>query len=384
MRKKTVALVGGVHFTLDAYMGFFAVYLVIAGLDPVKAALISTVTSFVGNILQPFMGYTADRLRGKLPLFIGLLLTSVFMSAVGVTTNYTLLFIFVLFGTLGSSIFHPAGANIAGGASERRKDTSFAIFSTLGTIGISLSQPIFSFFTGKFGNSFSPLLAIPAILIAGSYLAFSRVVIHGKEERINFRDLRNVFTKRLLPILLLFFIMVFRSAFVMAMNLFLAKTFEEWGFSRGLYSTANTVFMLSGALGILLAGYLSSWIRPRRVLFLSLVGFFPFFLLFILFGKAQHALASFLFLALTGFVLNSGHAANIVMGHRVVPEMTSTVSGVLMGFAWAVSSFGPTLCALLRGSIGAFPGLASGLIILTVFPLAAAGLALLLSVEVDG
>lgn len=56
MQKKTVALVGGVHITLDAYMGFFGVYLVIAGLDPVKAALISTVTLFVGNILQPFMG----------------------------------------------------------------------------------------------------------------------------------------------------------------------------------------------------------------------------------------------------------------------------------------------------------------------------------------
>ena len=106
MQKRTVALVGGAHFILDGYMGFFGVYLVIAGLDPVKSALISTVTMFVGNILQPFMGYTADRLRGKLPLFTGLLLASAFMSAVGITRNYTVLFIFVLFGTLGSSIDH--------------------------------------------------------------------------------------------------------------------------------------------------------------------------------------------------------------------------------------------------------------------------------------
>jgi len=364
-------------------MNFFAVYLVIASLDPVKAALIYTATSFIGNILQPFMGYTADRLRGKLPLFTGLALTSVFMSAIGLTTNYTILFCLVLLGTLGSSLFHPAGANIAGGASERRKDASFAIFSTLGTVGFALSQPIFSFFTERFGNSLSFLLAVPTILLAIFYFAFSRVEIHGGKEPVQLSELRRVFTKRLLPILLLFFIMVFRSAFVMTMNLFLAKTFEEWGFSRGLYSTANTVFMLSGAVGILLAGYLAAWIKPRRLLFVSLIGFFPFFVLFLLAGRSQNTLACFVFLSLTGFVLNGGHASNIVMGHRIAPEMTSTISGILMGFAWAASSFGPTLCALLRSSFDALPGLASGLLILTAFPISAAGLSLFLSHEVD-
>jgi FSR family fosmidomycin resistance protein-like MFS transporter len=384
MKKKTVFQIGGMHFALDMYMGFFAVYLVIADLNPVRAALISTVSSFIGNGLQPFMGYAADRLRGKLPLFIGLVLTSVFISLIGLTTNYMLLFFFVLAGTLGSSLFHPAGANIAGGASESKKDASFAIFSTLGTIGYALSQPAFSFFTARFGNSLSYLLSLPTVLIALFYVAFSGVEIHGKGEPVQLRELGRILSRRLVPILLLFFIMVFRSAFVMSMNLFLAKTFEEWGFGREIYSTANTVFMLSGAAGILSAGFLASRIKPRRILFISLCGFFPFFLLFLFYGKAHNAAASFLFLALTGFMVYGGHAANIVMGHRIAPEMTSTISGVLMGFAWAISSFGPTLCALLRGSIGAFPGISSGLLILTIFPLVAAGLALLLSVEVDG
>lgn len=384
MRKKNVFQIGGMHFALDCYMSFFAVYLVIAGLDPVRAALISTVSSFVGNSLQPFMGYAADRLRGKLPLFIGLILTSVFMSLIGLTTNYMLLFCFILFGTLGSSLFHPAGANVAGGASESKKDASFAIFSTLGTIGFALSQPAFSFFTARFGNSLSFLLSVPTVIIAFLYLAFSNVEVHGKGEPVHVRELGRLLAKKLVPILLLFFIMVFRSAFVMSMNLFLAKAFEEWGFGREIYSTANTVFMLSGAAGILLAGFLAPWIKPRRILFISLLGFFPFLLLFLFAGKAHNTTVAFVSLALTGFMIYGGHAANIVMGHRIAPEMTSTISGVLMGFAWAISSFGPTLCALLRGSIGIFPGISSGLFILTLFPLVSAGLALLLSYEVDG
>jgi len=72
------------------------------------------------------------------------------------------------------------------------------------------------------------------------------------------------------------------------------------------------------------------------------------------------------------------------MGHRVAPEMTSTISGILMGFAWAVSSFGPTLCAFTAGAFRPFPGIASGLLLLTLFPVAASILSLLLPHQVDG
>jgi FSR family fosmidomycin resistance protein-like MFS transporter len=383
MKKKSLILIGAMHLSLDAYMGFFAIYLVIARLDPVKAALISTVTIFIGNILQPFMGYTADRLRGKLPLFIGLLLASIFNSLLGITTNYTLLFLFMFLGILGSSFFHPAGANVAGAASERKKDTSVAIFTTLGTIGFALSQPLFSLFTGKYGTQASVLLCIPTIILAGSYLGFSKVEIHGKEDIVNLKELKTILVQRFVPIILLFLIMVFRSSFVFTMNLFLAKTLEEWGFQRHLYASANTVFMLSGAIGILCVGYLASLIRPRKLLFLSQVGFLPFFLLFIYFGRSGNALYTFIFLALTGFIINSGHAANIVMGHRLTPELTSTISGVLIGFAWGVSGFGPTLCALLQSSISILPGLASGLVILSLLPITAGVLTLFLTGEVD-
>lgn len=121
MEKKKIYFIGGLHFFLDSYMGFFAVYLVIAGLDPLKSAIIITITMFAGNILQPIMGYTADRTRGKMPLFIGLFLTSVSMSMIGLTTSYTVLFVLVLFGQLGSALFHPAGANIAGAAGMKKK-----------------------------------------------------------------------------------------------------------------------------------------------------------------------------------------------------------------------------------------------------------------------
>jgi FSR family fosmidomycin resistance protein-like MFS transporter len=383
MEKKKLFFLSTLHILLDSYMGFFAIYLVIAALDPIKSALIITVSNFAGNILQPFMGYGADRLRGKIPIFLGLLLTSVSMSLIGLTTQYGALFILVLFGNLGSSLFHPAGANIAGAAGLSKKDAAFAIFVTIGTIGFALSQPYFSAFTAKYGTEKSFTLAFPAVAFAFFYLFFGKVEIHGEGEKINLLELKRVLVRRALPISLLFFIMVFRTALILSINSFLAKIFEEWGFSRPVYSSANTVFMLSGAAGILAAGHLTDLVKPRKILSVSLSGFLPFFFMFIFFGASGKLFPTMVFLALTGFILNGGHAANIVMGHRVAPEMTSTISGILMGFAWATASFGPILCANFSGFFPVMGGFASGLTILTIFPVLAFVLSIFLSREVD-
>jgi len=384
MEIRKVIVIGGMHFFLDAYMGFFAIYLVIAKLDPAKAALIATVTTFVGNILQPFMGYAADRKRGKLPIFLGLLIASVSMSLLGLTSSYILLLLMVLLGQIGSSFFHPAGANIAGAAGYRKKDRSFSIFSTIGTIGYALSQPIFSAFTGRYGTHSSFYLAFPSLCLAFSYLAFSKTGIHGPEEELNFSEMKHILAGKLTPILLLFFIMVLRSAFVISMGTFLAKTFDEWGFPRSVYSIATLIFLLSGAGGILTAGHLTHLIKPRKLQFITLTAFLPFFLLFLYYGSQGHALTAFLYLALCGFIIHGGHGTNIVMGHRIAPEMTSTISGILMGFAWATASFGPTVCAYTSSTFSLFPGLASGLLLLSVCPVAAAVLCLFLPLEVDG
>jgi predicted MFS family arabinose efflux permease len=238
-------------------------------------------------------------------------------------------------------------------------------------------------FTSFFGTSNSPYLAIPTLVIALVYLMFSSIKVHGPEERTQLRDLKEVLFKRAAPLILLFFIMVFRSSFVLTLTTFLAKTYEQWGASRTVYSIAAPVFLISGAFGILVCGHLTHLIKPRRLLVITQTAFLPFLILFLISGRSGQLLHSLLFLAVCGFLVSGGHGANIVMGHRIAPEMTSTISGILMGFAWAVSSYGPTLCAYTADLFPQLPGLASGLLLLAVFPVIAAILSLFLTPAVD-
>ena len=359
------------HFILDIFMGFFSIYFVIAHLDPTRSALIASIAIFAGNIIHPLTGYLADRIKGKSILFMSLILASIFSSSIGLTTNYSILFIMVILSRIGSALFHPAGATISSLAGGNRSSASLAIFATTGTIGYSFSQILFSYFTKYLGFRNSYLLAIPGVILALYYLFFSKVSINTEGQTIKLNASLRIIKERFMPLLLLYFVMVFRSAFIMAINFFIAKIFKDWGFGRLYYSSANMIFMLSSACGLLAAGVLSSKIKAKILLTISLTAFLPFFLIFLVAGFKGNLSLTYLFLILTGFILYSGHASNITMGQKIAPEITSTVSGILMGFAWATSSFGPTICALSSNSIPIFPGLASGLVILSILPLIA-------------
>jgi len=384
MDKSRIWYISGLHFWVDIYAAFFPVYMVIAGLDPVRAAAITAITSLISNGLQPIMGYWADRVRGKLPVVLGLVVGALGMSMIGLTRNYGLLFLFVLISRLGISLFHPGGANIAGAAGGRRSDFGFSIFLTAGTVGMALSQPYFSFFTDLLGNRFSVALAAPALLFALLYLRAPGMTIAGPEIRLDLASAGRLLLKQLGPVIVLLLIMVFRHGFITAIAFFIAKIFSEWGFSRLAYSTANTFFNLAGGAGVLLSGALASRIRPKVMLVFSLTAFLPFFALLLFFGQRAALWPAFLCLGAVGFVLNTSHVQNILMGHRIVPEMTSTVSGILMGFAWSIGEFGLPVGAAFAGRLPWAPGSASSLVVLLSFPLAAVLLTLLLPRRVEG
>ena len=384
MERRKILYIGTLHFFVDIYSAFFSIYLVIAGLDPIRAALISSVCSFIGNGLQPVLGYFADRIRGKTPVFLGMLLGAVCMSAIGVTTNYALLFVLVLLGRLGISFFHPAGSNISGAAGKDRRERGFSLFITIGTVGFSLSQPYFSSFTGFLGNRASPLLAVPAVVLALTYLAFSRMVVTGTERRLNLERAFRLVRNRIRPILLLFFIMVLKHGFIMTVGFFTAKAFADWGYSRLSYSFAGTFYNLAGAAGIFVSGAVAHRFKARSIMLFSLVGFLPFFAFFVFAGGAGLLWPAFGALAVTGFILQLAHVPNIIMGHRVLPEMTATISGILMGFAWSIGNLTRPVAAALAGVFPWAPGILSGLVILAVLPIASAVLTLFLPEEVAG
>ena len=376
-RGRTLAA-GALHFNPGRDSLFFPMSMVVAGVHPARAAMIFAVSSLAANGLQPVMGLWADRVRGKLPVFLGLAVGAVGMSMIGLTRNYALLALLVLVGRLGISLFHPAGSNIAGAAGGGRSELAFSIFMAVGVVGGSLSQPYFSLFTQAFGNLASPLLALPALAAAFLYLFRGKMTIAGPHQSVDLAQAVRVLRGRLAPLALLLAIMILRSGFSVAFGFFAAKLFADWGFPRAAYSTAATFYQLAGAASALVSGVIARRVRPRTLFIFSQLAFLPFLALLLWFGGRGALWPALAALSVVGFVLNLSQVANITMGHRLLPEMTPTVRGILMGFAWAIGEFSLPLGAAFSGALPWAPGLSSGLLVLVVLPLLATLLTLFL------
>ena len=99
------------HFVNDIYTGmlnpimpFVAAKL---GITMAVATIVLSLSHICASLLQPIFGFFADNIRKRSFIFWGLLSTSVFISLAPSARSIFPLILFVILGSLGSSLFHP-------------------------------------------------------------------------------------------------------------------------------------------------------------------------------------------------------------------------------------------------------------------------------------
>jgi FSR family fosmidomycin resistance protein-like MFS transporter len=172
------------------------------------------------------------------------------------------------------------------------------------------------------------------------------------------------------PLALLYLIVVVRGTVQLVYQGFLPLYFIETGYSLATASQALSVFLGVGVIGGLTGGILSDRFGGRFVIRLAMAGSLPFLLLaFLLPSGWQLAFLSigYAFILLTMPV-------NLLMAQDHVPEHRSTISSLMMGFAWGVGG----AVAPLVGKLADVYGLSAALMLVAGLPLVGAVLAWML------
>ena len=339
-----LALLALAHCTIDAYSSFFSplLPLLITKLH-LSLTLVGTLvalSALSSSLSQPIFGWLGDRIHRPWFVAFGPLMAAIFLSAIGMAPSYWALVALLMLGGIGVAAFHPQAAAISAGLSPRRA-MAMSIFVTGGTLGFSLG-PLFAVtIVGAFGLERTWIAAFPGLLMAVLLLVwFSRVrrSVRPAATRPRISELRPV----LRPLTLLYFAVVCRSAVSYGFMTFLPLHLHSRGWSVAQGGTLLTVYLVCGALGGFLGGWLADRWGGRRVVVRSFVLATPLYLAF-LFLPDWPGLAC---LVLGGFFLQASLPVNVVMGQELSPAHASTISSLLMGAAWGVG-------ALLIGPIGA-------------------------------
>lgn len=342
------------HGTVDAYAAFLHPLLprIMAklGLSITLAATLVMSLGLAASLLQPGLGYLADR-YGRWPLIIaGPVLTGAFLSLIGVAPSFPILVLFLALGGLGAAAFHPPGASLAARVAEGRgSGLRLSVFSFGGATGYALGPLIAVSVVAAVGLGGLWIAMLPGLLLG---LALLRVLPRDRGTGAGERPptpLRVLGALRG-PLGLVFGISVV-GAFVQRTFLtFLPIIVARAGGAEATGAAVLSVYLGAQAFGTLTSGALTDRMDRRQILVAATALGVPIHVLAVTAIPASPLAITAA--AAAGFLNMAILPPVVVMAQEMVPEGTAVTSGVVMGLAWAAGSLGILAAGALGDHIG--------------------------------
>ncbi len=366
---RRVFYVTAAHTVLDFYMTLtpplWALFKSHFGLTVTQFAILPAIVTVFGSVTQPFMGYFSDGRNRMALVAFGVLICGLFISTIGFAPSVYVLAACLICAAFGSSLFHPTAGGLVTAMAPQRANLAMAIFLTGGTLGMSLAPVTGTQIVEHFGLRGLWLVVFPVLIIAPLIFWASRSA--SIEERrpnagkLDFSILRSAQTR---PLWTLYGISVMRSLIHTGFVSFTALLGESRGWSTGKIGWVFTGYLLASTLGRLSGGYLADRTSPRKLLAFSCGSSALFHLGFCL----TTGTISLPLFWLAGFLFDLGLTTNIVLAQRILPQNTSTATGLMMGFSWSVA--GAAMLAV--GHLAEATSIATALTVVSLFLIPAA------------
>lgn len=366
-RKPQIWFCGG-HFINDIYTGFLNPIMPFIA-EQVKismpiATIILSCSHIFSSLMQPFFGFFADKIKKRALIFWGLICTSVFISLAPASKNLALMILFIILGSIGSSLFHPQSLGLISKFSKSDTAKNMGIFIAMGTLGFSMGPLLSSSIAQYFGLSKMPVLAV--LGVSWALLMFKMVPKFSTEpvQKPKFKFQQafiDILSNRKLNILNL--IAMLKSLITNACSILLPFLWKAQGYSKFQIGIALFFFLFLGGISSLLSPKFEKKIGTANVFYISMITTFPLMILFMLTYKTL-PVVSFIIFAFMGFITMFATPITMSMAQNVLPQYKSIIGGFINGFSWGIVAIAMSII----GYIAAATIIVPVLVILSVIP----------------
>ncbi len=326
-----------IHFIGDFYFSFVSpllpVFVEKYALSLTQVGLIVGMMRILAFIVQPGVGYFADRYRSRFFILGGPLLSIVFMGLVGWAYSFWGLLLCIALASIGSSMFHPSVTGMVAGYAGRHFGLAMSIVNIGGTLAFGLGPLYIAYIVGRWGLEVSPLTAIPGLAVM--VVLFRIVPMPAGEGLRNegfVRAVRGAFGEVWKAVLLIWVVMVLRSFITQAFLAFIPILYAREGYPLVSIGLIISLFTVAGAASGLIAGHLSDRIGYKPIFYVSFFLSTPSLLLMLFTGGFW----VYVWAALAGFFLFACIPLGLVMAQKLAPRGKSMVSSLMMGLAMGV------------------------------------------------
>jgi len=310
----------------------------------VQVGYITLAFQCTASLLQPAVGWLADRRPAPYSLAMGMVSTLAGMVVLGFANSYAMVLGAAMLIGIGSSVFHPESARVARMASGGRHGLAQSVFQVGGNTGTALgplTAAAVVAWWGQNGVALYALTAAIAIVIlwkVGTWYkthGLNRMRTARQAEALPYSRARIITSLGILA-LLIFSKYLYLVSITTYFTFYLIHTF---GVSVQVAQLHLFLFLAAVAVGTLAGGPLGDRFGRKYVIWFSILGMLPFTLALPFANLFWTGVLSMII----GAVMASAFPAIVVFAQELAPGRLGMVSGLFYGFAFGVAGLGAAL-----------------------------------------
>lgn len=345
-----MALLAIAHVSDDLNQSFVPAllpYLIVwRGISHTEAGTLVLAQAISSSVLQPAIGYLADRRSMPWLIAVGLMLAGSGVALVGFMPTLPLMWIGALISGIGVAAFHPEAARFANYVAGEKKATGMRWFAAGGNVGFAIGPIFATAVIAAWGLPGTFAACIPVTVI-GIIVLFElrrlRTFIpahatsrtgRGTDDWIAFGKLSAFVTVRAMAYF----------GFVAFVPLYVVEVLHG---SPAVGDALLSAFLLAGVVGTLSGGVIADRFGRRVVLFGSTAAAAVLTGLLVAFTHNGNLLLAIPLLLVTGFAFVASQSAFVVLGQEYLPNRMGLASGVTLGLAVSLGgAFSPAMGAI--------------------------------------
>ncbi len=321
------------------------------GLNFAQIGLITLTFQLTASLLQPLVGFYADRKPLPYALAFGMGFTLCGLVFLSFVNSFPMLLLSVGLVGVGSAVFHPEASRLAHMAAGGRKGMAQSLFQVGGNAGSSMGPLLAALVIARYGQSnmiWFSLLALLAIIVlfkVGGWYKKNTFRIKGKNSSKDWSDRPAFPRKKIIFSIGILLVLIFSKYFYLASmtSYFTFYLMDKFHISVESSQLHLFVFLFSVAVGTFMGGPLGDRFGRKYVIWFSILGAAPFTLLL----PHVNLLWVSILTVFIGLTLSSAFSAILVYAQELVPGKVGMIAGLFFGFAFGMGGLGSAVLGKL-------------------------------------
>jgi FSR family fosmidomycin resistance protein-like MFS transporter len=326
-------------------------------LDFGQIGLITLTFQVTASLLQPLVGHYTDRHPMPYSMVVGMGFTLAGLIGLAYADSFGLLLVSAGCVGIGSSIFHPEATRMARNASGGQLGLAQGIFQVGGQAGGAIGPLLAAFIIVPRGQTSLAWISIVALaaMVLMRWTARRYVALRKEQAASRAADAAEAAPSRLpaghvalamaILIVLLFSKNAYTSGFTSYYTFYLI---ERFGVTVQLSQLMLFLYLVVGALGVIIGGMVGDRIGRDRVIWLSILGSLPFALIL------PHAdlFWTGVLSVIISLIMASAFSSILIYAIDLVPHRVGFVGGLFYGLAFGLGGLAAAGLGVLADRIG--------------------------------